>query len=402
VYARSSAGNTFSYVLSDHQGSNSDLTNSSGTSIVNESFTPFGQRRNPTTWSGAASNSDLTTAAGITRQGYTFQTQLGLWMGMNHMNGRVEDAITGRMLSADPHVPDRTNPQSYNRYTYVNNNPLTATDPSGFCSPAWACKQDAGSGLGKCRVCGGSDPGSLLGDSPAMGSPQGISGFDVTLCDGCSTGSNISNGLTDAQETAMLATGATATATFAGGGDVTLTMSNGDVAVLNPDGTVQTAYNSSTGAGLVADLNLETVTVNANRQSTADNIISQVETQITQAVNTAQAQMQTSLIALGAHMEALGLGAESSAEAVGPAVAKIAGGIAALGATAYDYANGASRYIVAGDVAVGVAATALAFPEDVLLGVGWLETKSLPAYTQTMGTLCASGNPIACGGSFTQ
>ena len=75
------------------------------------------------------------------------------------MNGRVEDSITGRMLSADPHVPDRSNPQSYNRYTYVNNNPLTATDPSGFCSPAWACKQDAGSGLGQCRVCGGSDPG---------------------------------------------------------------------------------------------------------------------------------------------------------------------------------------------------------------------------------------------------
>ena len=76
-----------------------------------------------------------------------------------HMNGRVEDAITGRMLSADPHIPDRTNPQSYNRYSYGNNNPLTFTDPSGFCTPAWACKQDAGSGLGQCRVCGGSDPG---------------------------------------------------------------------------------------------------------------------------------------------------------------------------------------------------------------------------------------------------
>jgi RHS repeat-associated protein len=178
VYARSSAGNAFSYVLSDHQGSNSDLTNSSGTSIVNESFTPFGQRRNPTTWSGAASNSDLTTAAGITRQGYTFQTQLGLWMGMNHMNGRVEDAITGRMLSADPHVPDRTNPQSYNRYTYVNNNPLTATDPSGFCTPRWACKSvdgvPAGGGLGLCRIlCGGYDPGSNLGTA-ATGSIQGM------------------------------------------------------------------------------------------------------------------------------------------------------------------------------------------------------------------------------------
>ena len=55
----------------------SDFTYSSGSSVVNESFTPFGQRRNPTTWSGAASNSDLTTAAGITRQGYTFQTRSG-------------------------------------------------------------------------------------------------------------------------------------------------------------------------------------------------------------------------------------------------------------------------------------------------------------------------------------
>ena len=32
VYARSSAGNTLSYALSDHQGSVSDLTNSSGAS----------------------------------------------------------------------------------------------------------------------------------------------------------------------------------------------------------------------------------------------------------------------------------------------------------------------------------------------------------------------------------
>ena len=184
VYARSSAGNTFSYVLSDHQGSNSDLTNSSGTSIVNESFTPFGERRNPTTWSGAASNSDLTTAAGITRQGYTSQTQLGLWMGMNHMNGRVEDSITGRMLSADPHVPDRSNTQSYNRYSYANNNPLTLTDPSGFCTPRWACKQDAGGGGGASwadRHGVSSDPFNGVGDGTA--SAQGVSGVDATGSD---------------------------------------------------------------------------------------------------------------------------------------------------------------------------------------------------------------------------
>jgi RHS repeat-associated protein len=169
VYSRKTSGvNTFSYLLSDHQGSLTAIINSSGTPVVNESFTPFGNRRNALTWSGPNTTGNLTEIAGVTREGYTFQTALGLWMGMNHMNGRVEDAVTGRMLSADPNIPDPTNAQSYNRYSYVNNNPLTLTDPSGFCTPAWTCKQDAGSGLGQCRECGGSDPGDAGFNNSAM------------------------------------------------------------------------------------------------------------------------------------------------------------------------------------------------------------------------------------------
>ena len=133
VYSRKSNGtNAFSYLLSDHQDSIASITNSSGASVVNESFTPFGAHRNPTSWSGPDTTLDLTTGAGITREGYTFQTALGLWMGLNHMNGRVQDSVTGRFLSADPQIPDRTNAQDYNRYSYVNNNPLSLTDPSGF------------------------------------------------------------------------------------------------------------------------------------------------------------------------------------------------------------------------------------------------------------------------------
>jgi YD repeat-containing protein len=140
VYSRKSNGtNTFSYLLSDHQGSVASITNSSGVQVIGESFTAFGNRRNPATWSGPAANLDLTTIAGITRQGYTFQTALGLWMGMNHMNGRVQDAVTGRMLSADPYVPDPTNAQSYNRFGYVENRPLTLTDPTGL-EPCSNCK----------------------------------------------------------------------------------------------------------------------------------------------------------------------------------------------------------------------------------------------------------------------
>jgi hypothetical protein len=37
------------------------------------------------------------------------------------------------MLSADPFVPDPTNPQASNRYSYVINNPLALTDPNGYC-----------------------------------------------------------------------------------------------------------------------------------------------------------------------------------------------------------------------------------------------------------------------------
>ena len=49
-----------------------------------------------------------------------------------NMNGRVYDPQLGRFLSPDPYVqaPDFT--QNYNRYSYVLNNPLKYTDPSGY------------------------------------------------------------------------------------------------------------------------------------------------------------------------------------------------------------------------------------------------------------------------------
>ena len=75
-------------------------------------------------------------ADNITRQGYTFQTLLGT-MGLNHMNGRVQDAISGRFISPDPFVTEPGNTQNWNRYAYVYNNPLTYVDPSGFEQRCW-------------------------------------------------------------------------------------------------------------------------------------------------------------------------------------------------------------------------------------------------------------------------
>ena len=48
------------------------------------------------------------------------------------MNGRIYDPTLGRFLQADPFIQAPINSQSYNRYSYVLNNPLSYTDPSGY------------------------------------------------------------------------------------------------------------------------------------------------------------------------------------------------------------------------------------------------------------------------------
>ena len=50
------------------------------------------------------------------------------------MNGRVYDATLGRFISADPNIDGVSDAQGYNRYSYVGNNPLGSTDPTGFFS----------------------------------------------------------------------------------------------------------------------------------------------------------------------------------------------------------------------------------------------------------------------------
>ena len=135
AYSRStSSTNVMNYVLEDHQGGASVLALNTGspTTATYDSFTSFGQLRDSLTWSGNPTGTELAALSSVTRQGYTFQTWLGQSMGLNHMNGRVEDAILGRMISPDPHITDPTNAQNYNRYSYVNNNPLTQVDPTGF------------------------------------------------------------------------------------------------------------------------------------------------------------------------------------------------------------------------------------------------------------------------------
>ncbi|MFN0118196.1 MAG: RHS repeat-associated core domain-containing protein [Elusimicrobiota bacterium] len=49
----------------------------------------------------------------------------------NVIQARYYDAANGRFISPDTIVQDPVDPQNFNRYAYVRNNPLILTDPSG-------------------------------------------------------------------------------------------------------------------------------------------------------------------------------------------------------------------------------------------------------------------------------
>ena len=48
------------------------------------------------------------------------------------MNGRIYDYNVGRFMSVDPIIQAPANSQSINPYSYIMNNPLSGTDPTGY------------------------------------------------------------------------------------------------------------------------------------------------------------------------------------------------------------------------------------------------------------------------------
>ena len=125
------------YQHTDHLGSVTALSDEGGQIAAQMAFDPWGQRRNGNDWNTVWQQwtTGMTpvwaqSAIDITPRGYTGHEHVDE-MGIIHMNGRIYDALLGRFLQADPFVEDTT---TLNRYTYVHNNPLSLTDPSGFFS----------------------------------------------------------------------------------------------------------------------------------------------------------------------------------------------------------------------------------------------------------------------------
>ena len=132
VHTIDQSGNaTTSYLHYDHLGSVDKITDDQGTIAQTMSFDAFGLRRDAANWDYDLTAAQITALKDDTDRGYTFQEQLDN-VGLIHMNGRVYDPSIGRFISADPTVPDPLYSQSFNRYSYVYNNPLVYIDPSGL------------------------------------------------------------------------------------------------------------------------------------------------------------------------------------------------------------------------------------------------------------------------------
>jgi RHS repeat-associated protein len=108
---------TLYYMLKDHLGSASVVTDASGTTVGEDRFYPYGETR-------------FTTGTMYTDKLFTGQREM-TGLGIYHYGARFYSPKLGRFLSPDTIVPSAANPQAWNRYSYVLGNPLKYTDPTG-------------------------------------------------------------------------------------------------------------------------------------------------------------------------------------------------------------------------------------------------------------------------------
>jgi len=107
---------TLNFILGDHLGSTSLVTDSSGAVISQQYYKAWGETR-------------YSSGTEQTKYQYTGQYSYTADFGLHFYNARWYDSSLSRFAQADSIVPDGI--QGYDRYAYSYNNPLRYTDPSG-------------------------------------------------------------------------------------------------------------------------------------------------------------------------------------------------------------------------------------------------------------------------------
>ena len=154
---------TITWLLSDHLGSTSVTVDATGNLLSALKYTAYGELRSGTS----------TTDYQYT--GQRSEIEIGLYFYV----ARMYDPQLARFISADTIIPEPGKSQGYDRYAYVNGNPISFNDPSGH----RACDDDYGRGCNKVNPPGsggGSGGGYNYGDG---GSNDFDSPFNNTIID---------------------------------------------------------------------------------------------------------------------------------------------------------------------------------------------------------------------------
>ncbi|MBN2501972.1 MAG: hypothetical protein JXB38_14415 [Anaerolineales bacterium] len=104
------------YYLTDALGSVRQLTDASGDVTYAEVYTPFGE---------------VLSSAGVGESSYGFAGEWTDATGMQYLRARYYAPYLNQFIQPDTIVPDSRIPSDWNKYTYVRNNPINFTDPSG-------------------------------------------------------------------------------------------------------------------------------------------------------------------------------------------------------------------------------------------------------------------------------
>src|SRR5579875_449941 len=109
------------------------LTDGSGNVVARQDYLPFGEEI-PADTAGRSSSLLFGASDGV-EQKFTGQIRDSETR-MDSFTARYYGSALGRFLSPDPANAgaDPTDPQSWNAYAYVRNNPLALVDPMGLCT----------------------------------------------------------------------------------------------------------------------------------------------------------------------------------------------------------------------------------------------------------------------------
>lgn len=139
------------YFHVDALGSADLITDFEGEVLARKTFAPWGDEK-------SKGNNQI-------NRGFTGHENIQEFA-LVHMNGRVYDPILGRFISPDPYVQDPFELGNYNRYSYVLNNPLKYTDPTGYNFKSNSSnRSSSGGGFGGSCDVGSSDSSNSVDSS---------------------------------------------------------------------------------------------------------------------------------------------------------------------------------------------------------------------------------------------